>query len=527
MAVWTHIKLLTKLELCNLYGLNVLRFSRDRTVRKRAGFMLAVWAVLAMVLAVYAGGLSYGLTYLGMEEVIPPYLIALSSLLIFFFGMFKAGGVIFGREGYENLCSLPLTPAAVVGGRFVRMYVENLLPTLLILLPGIVIYARAVKPGMTFYLAVLLGIWAVPLLPMAGAVLVGALITGVSSRMRRKSLVSSALSILVVLAIFYGISRFSYMDGGLHLEQMRELADTVFSLLGKVYPPAVWLGRALTEGRWVGSLGWAAFSLGVFALVGACVSFWFRQICQSLFGSSARHDYEMGVLREDSVLRALCRREFKRYFSSTVYVTNTIIGPIMSCLFSGALLFVDLESLTGQLPISVDVCSLAPFAMAAMLCMMTTTSTSISMEGKNWWIIKSLPLSVKSVLDAKLLMNLLLLLPFYLLAELLLLLALHPGGAELVWMLLLPGVIILFSCVYGLTVNLHFPVMDWESEVRVVKQSASAVLGGMGGFLVSIVCVAVFLATPEAYASILKAALCVGMLLVTFLLYRRNCGKTI
>ncbi len=527
MAVLAQMKILTKLELCNLYGLNVLRFSRDRTAKKRAGAMLAVWMVLAVVLIVYTGGLSYGLVYLGLEKVIPAYLIAISSLLVFFFGMLKAGSALYSREGYEILCALPVTQAAVAGSRFVRMYVENLLPTLAILLPGIAVYAWAVRPGPAFYLAVLLGIWAVPLLPMAGAVLVGALVTGISSRMRHKSLISSALSILAVLAIFYGISRFSHMDGGLHPEQMRKLADTVFSLLGKVYPPAVWLGRALMEGSWGQSLGWAALSLGVFVLVGACVSFRFRQICQSLFGSSARHDYEMGDLKEDTVLRALCRREFKRYFSSTVYLTNTIIGPIMSCLFSGALLFVDLESLTGQLPIAVDVCSLAPFAMVGMLCMMTTTSTSISMEGKNWWIVKSLPLSVKSVLDAKLLMNLLLLLPFYLLSELLMLLALQPGGAELVWMLLLPGVIILFSCVYGLTINLRFPVMDWESEVTVVKQSASAMLGGMGGFLVSIVCLAVFFTAPEAYANILKAILCAGLLFTTFLLYRGNCRKTL
>lgn len=522
MAVLAQMKLLAKLELCNLYGLNVLRFSRDRTAKKRAGAMLAVWMVLAVVLIVYTGGLSYGLVYLGLEKVIPAYLIAISSLLVFFFGMLKAGSALYSREGYEILCALPVTQAAVAGSRFVRMYVENLLPTLAILLPGIAVYAWAVRPGPAFYLAVLLGIWAVPLLPMAGAVLVGALVTGISSRMRHKSLISSALSILAVLAIFYGISRFSHMDGGLHPEQMRKLADTVFSLLGKVYPPAVWLGRALTEGSWGQSLGWAALSLGVFVLVGACVSFRFRQICQSLFGSSARHDYEMGDLKEDTVLRALCRREFKRYFSSTVYLTNTIIGPIMSCLFSGALLFVDLESLTGQLPIAVDVCSLAPFAMVGMLCMMTTTSTSISMEGKNWWIVKSLPLSAKHILDAKILMNLLLVLPFYLAAEVMLFLAVRPGIMEALWTLLVPAVTIVFSCVYGITVNLHFPVLNWESEVSVVKQSASAVLGGIGGFILAILCLLAAMVVPEEYADVLRLGLCVVLILVTAVLYKGN-----
>lgn len=106
MAVLAQMKILTKLELCNLYGLNVLRFSRDRTAKKRAGAMLAVWMVLAVVLIVYTGGLSYGLVYLGLEKVIPAYLIAISSLLVFFFGMLKAGSALYSREGYEILLSL-------------------------------------------------------------------------------------------------------------------------------------------------------------------------------------------------------------------------------------------------------------------------------------------------------------------------------------------------------------------------------------------------------------------------------------
>ena len=162
------------------------------------------------------------------------------------------------------------------------------------------------------------------------------------------------------------------------------------------------------------------------------------------------------------MLGALCSREFKRYFSSSVYVTNTIIGPVMGCIISGALLFVDLDSVIGKLPLPVNVCSLVPFLLAGVMCMMPTVCASVSMEGKNWWIVKSLPLSAKSILDAKLLMNLILIMPFYLLAEVLLLLALRPGGMERVWLLLVPAVLILFTCVYGLAVNLRFPVMDWE-----------------------------------------------------------------
>lgn len=526
MGVLTQIRILAKLELRNMFGLNVLRFSRDGKVKKRAGGMLAVAAVLSVLLVVYMGGLSYGLIRLGLEAVIPAYLTAVASLIIFFFGLLKAGSVIYRKDGYEILCSLPLSQAAVIWSRFARMYVENLLFTLAVLLPGLGVYVWAVRPGLPFYAAALTAIWAVPLLPMACAALVGALVMGISSRMRHKSLAASGLSVAAVLAILYGVSRLSAMGGIVGPEIFRELSDTIFKVLKTIYPPAVWLGMALVRGDWVRSLGCAILSLAVFALAAAGISRSFHKIIRSLYGSLARHDYEMGDMREGSVLGALCGREFKRYFSSSVYVTNTIIGPVMGCILSGALLFVDLDSVIGQLPLPVNVCSLVPFLLAGIMCMMPTVCTSVSMEGKNWWILKSLPLSAKSILDAKLMMNLLLLLPFYLLAEVLLLLALKPGGMEMVWLLLIPAVMILFSCVYGLAVNLRFPVMDWESEVNVVKQSVSALLGGMGGFLLSFLCAAALFVVPERYADIFRAAFCGVLLSVTAFLYDGNCRKT-
>ena len=152
------------------------------------------------------------------------------------------------------------------------------------------------------------------------------------------------------------------------------------------------------------------------------------------------------------------------------------------------------------------------------------------MEGKNWWIAKSLPLSAKNILDAKILMNLLLFLPFYFLSEIFLILALRPGAEELLWLLLIPAVFLLFSCVYGITVNLHFPVLNWENEVSVVKQSASCVLGGMGGFLLAIPCAAGAAAAPEEYVWLIKGGICLALLLTTGFLYRKNnrfdlCGK--
>ena len=305
--MWGQLRTLIKLELCNIFGLNVFRFSKDKKAKSKSVMLLAVCICLLIMMVFYVGSLAAGLILLGAGEVVPSYLLMISSLLIFIFGMFKAGSVIFRKGGYDILCALPVSSTAVVAGRLVRMYVENLLIVLAVLLPGTAVYVWSLRPGPSFFLTLILGVWFVPLIPMAGAILIGALITGISSRMRHKSLAAAGLSILAMIGILYGSMRISAV-GDISLEMLKELTSFITELLGKVYPPAVWLGWAAVQGNLLQGLLFAGASLGMFGAVSAGTAFFFHQICRSLFGSSARHDYRMGRLKEDSLLVSLCRR---------------------------------------------------------------------------------------------------------------------------------------------------------------------------------------------------------------------------
>lgn len=517
-----QIRIMARLDLCNLLGINILRFTKDKRKKKRAVMLSVLWILLIIMLLFYVGGLSWGLVEIGAGEDVPAYVIAISSMLIFVFGILKAGSIIFRRQGYDMVVSLPVRKGAVVLGRFLRMYTENLLMAALVLLPGIAVYAWQMRPDVSFYLCAFLGIWSVPLLPMTGAILIGALVTGISSRMRHKSLVASTLTIVFVFAIMYGSSRLTSVEGMESLEIMEELSGMISAMLERFYPPAVLLGTAIVDGEISRCLMYTGLFLSVFAAAAAAVSACFQSICRNLYTTAARHDYQMGDLKADSALVSLCRKEFRRYFSSSIYVSNTIIGPLMGCVISGALLFTGPARVKELLPVPVDLAVIAPFLLAGTFCMMTTAATSVSMEGKEWWLAKSLPLPARTVLDAKLLMNLILILPFYLVSEVFLILALKPGLQDSFWMMVIPAVILLFACVYGIAVNLHFPVLDWENEVSVVKQSASAVLGGMGGAVLAILGGAGACLVPEGYSGGYRAVLCVLLLGITCLMYRKN-----
>ena len=68
-------------------------------------------------------------------------MLAVASFFLFFLGIFKAGGVVFKKEGYDIISSLPVSQSAIVVSRFLRLYIEDLLFALAVLLPGLSVYA--------------------------------------------------------------------------------------------------------------------------------------------------------------------------------------------------------------------------------------------------------------------------------------------------------------------------------------------------------------------------------------------------
>ena len=145
-----------------------------------------------------------------------------------------------------------------------------------------------------------------------------------------------------------------------------------------------------------------------------------------------------------------------------------------------------LDSLTDALEIPQlvpVVVQYLPFILALPLCMTGSASCAISMEGKTFWQLQVLPIPVKDIYLSKILWNLTLALPFYLVSVVLLLISVHPTGLTAVHYLLLPLVYLMFTAVLGLAANLLFPLLNWETEARVVKQSAAVLVSMLGSIL--------------------------------------------
>lgn len=509
--MFRQIRLLMKLQLVNVLGFNEARHAPEG---KRAGKLLGVAGallLLALIACAYVGMLCFAMAASGMAELAPPLLAMAVSLVIFFFTALRSGGVIFDLRSYDRLISMPLRPTAIVASRFGTMYLLDAAIALLVLLPGAVGCGLAVPQGARFYPAMLAGALVLPLIPLSLGVLVGALIYALSARMRRKNLAVIALSLALLVALVGG--SLYLQNGGVDPAALGAMMGDLAGTIARAYPPAGWFARGVA-----GSLANYALlilaSAALSALVAGGIGSRFGGICARLSERAARGGYRLGAQRKARAGWALYAREMRRYFASPVYVMNTLTGGVMALVIVVAMRFAARDMDFAEMGLGgAPLCALMALLMGLMFSIAPTTASAISMEGRAFWLLRSLPVSERQVYRAKIGVNLTVTLPFWLASEALICAWLKPEGAMAAAILLVPLGYVCFASTLGLLVNLHAPMLSWEAERQPVKQGKAMVLTMIAGFVCVIlpgVAMALIDGAATAICLVLAAALFAG-----------------
>ena len=566
-----EFRVMARLELINLFGLNSYRYTRDPKEKKKKRIMLIVFGFLGIVLLAYTGFTAYGFADFGLAEKIPMLYVLLAFAFQLGLDAMKAKSLIYRESDLELLIGLPIRGVHVAAARLLRLYVEGLLLTAAFFFPGMIICGIYTGAGVLFYVMILPVILILPILPAAVAAWVGILFAAIISRMRHKVLVEVLLAVIVVIGFFVIGFAFSNTNtlpdmtdeanGSATVvtektesaaeagsddektdeekkkeqeekrkaeqerikEQMAAAANKAVDAIEIGFPPVRILGDAIVQSDLAVLLIYLLISLAVLSVTGIVIGRNFFRISAKLLTVTRHREYHLESMAQQSVMKTLVKKEAARYFSSGVYVANTVIGPVLAVAFSVAAAFFDIsrpiEGLKG-LPFTVTLVAGVPYLLGFFFNMMAITSSSVSIEGKNWWIPRTLPLSAREILGAKLLFNLIFVAPFYGLSEIIMFFTLRVSFADRLWLLFLPGVSIVFAVLFGMFLNLKFPKFKWENETEVVKQGAAAGLTVLGAFLmllpgVGAVCL------PGQYHHLLNLVILLLISGISCLLYRK------
>jgi ABC-2 type transport system permease protein len=138
----------------------------------------------------------------------------------------------------------------------------------------------------------------------------------------------------------------------------------------------------------------------------------------------------------------------------------------------------ELESYVGSI-----LCAVFTVVFCLLNGMMIFTAPSVSLEGKTYWLIRSLPVSSADILRAKLKMHLWITVPVNAVCALVLAVAFRPSFPVAVLSVVIPVLYSVWVANIGLICGLCHPVLDWINEAQVVKQGTAILLTMLFAFL--------------------------------------------
>ena len=460
---------------------NIYRHSTDRKKRRKiVGNTIGVICLYIMVMA-YSIAMCIGYGQYGMIKDAPVMCALVISTLAFVFTLFKTNGYLFNFREYDMLMSLPFETRTVAACKFLYMYVNSLPWYLSISAAMMAGYGYYARPSLAVYPLWLVLSLFLPIIPMLAAAFLGFLIAKVSSGFRKTNIVQTVITMIFVVFCFS--LRFIIEDlfKNDKVEATLEKAAELTGNAAKTYLPAGWFSDAVTRQSIPAFLLLISVSVLLFALVFRVVGRSYRSINSALKSHAAAGKYRMSAQKQRSVVNAIAFKEFRRLTGSTAYMVNGGMGVILAALVGIITLIIGpdriIQTVTQGAPIDAAMLQPAiPFIVYFFVGMVATTACSPSLEGRNYWILQSLPVEKKTVYQGKMLFNMYLTVPFTVFSILCLCVAAKTPVLNTVLYLILGLALCAFSTAWGCVCGIRHMRLDWENEIEVIKQGSAVAI---------------------------------------------------
>lgn len=511
-----------RLEMLGVWITGAMRKNKKQSKLALVGFsalMIYALAALGFLFWHVFDTIAQPFHMMGLDWLYFSFTAVMSLGLMFVGSVFTAKAQLYEARDNDLLLSLPIKPSYILLSRLFMLFVINFVLDLLVAVPALLVCSRYEMLSAFGYVSYSIVFLLLPLLTLAVGALFAWLLSLATARVQRKSLVTTLLYIVFLVAYMY----FS-MNLNNVLMSLAADASGLAGSLGAV-APVYWMGIAIADDSIPALLGAAAVMLGSFLLMYALLSATFIKTATNKRGSRVKRAAEAVTVK--SARSALLRRELNRLTSCPPYMMNAGLGSLMAIIAAGALVVKrgDILALLAQIPDAGDYISVSILgALCVTASMMLYTCPSIALEGKSIWIAQSLPVDCREILRSKLRLHNVLSIPPVVLLAAVAAFMFKPSLLMTVLFFILPVLFSLFVGLFGLVENLRHPALDWTNETQAVKSGVGVLItmfGSWGILAVPVLCVIFVKSVPLTAAAL---GFTVLLALLCLLLYRLLMG---
>lgn len=429
------------------------------------GVLGGIFAGLSFALCSPLVSVDMGWLYYLIMTVLAVFLGALGSIFNTYSGLYLA-------KDNDLLLSLPIPIRTLIASRLITVYIMGAMYAAVVFIPAIIVYFLMAKPSPGAILGALLLLVLISVIVLILSCLLGFLVAKISLKLKHKSIVLVVVTLFWVLAYYY----FCVRARSVFADFTAHAVAYGAKIKGSAY--ILYLFGRVGEGDPVAVL----FSV---LIVGVCLGITWLLLSRSFLGiatASAKNGFvrhQTGRLRRKSVFIALLGKEFGRFTSSANYMLNCGLGTLVMLIVAVLMMIKGkfASELLSQIFQSTDFIAMLVICGVCMLSSMNDmTAPSISLEGKNLWLLQSLPISSWQVLKAKISMQLILTNIPLLVCSVCAWFVFDFGLCSGIFLLLIPQLYAVLFALFGLSLNLKNPSFTWTSEIAPLKQSLPPVL---------------------------------------------------
>lgn len=423
------------------------------------------------------------------------YFIIMSVLAVLlgaFGSVFNTFSMLYMGKDNDLLLSLPIPEKFIIVSRLVGVYLLGTMYSVSVTLPTLVVYF--IDAG--FHIGALFGgiIWmlVISVIVLLLSCLLGFVVAKVSTKLKHKNFITVFIA-LVGFGLYYFVcfKLTTIMDNIVTnaLTYGKNVKESAYGL---------YLFGMMPTGDIVSILIFVAISVVMVAAVWFLLSKTFISIATST-GATVRIEYKEKLAKQKGVFQALLAKEFARFFGSATYMLNCGLSVVLIPIFGIVILIKanDVQELISEIVgTNTDVIALGIIISLCWLASMNDiVAPSVALEGKNLWVLRSLPVSTISILRAKILLHLILTVVPLFFTSVCACVAFHLTPVENVFVIVEPILIAVLFALFGMFLGLEKkPNLNWTNEMYPIKQSMSVMLALFAGWAYIGIIVALYFA---------------------------------
>ena len=462
--------------------------------RMRSRAAIAAWFIFYVLIMVgLLGGmftalsltLCSALTQSGMGWL---YFLLMSGISLFlgvFGSVFNTYSGLYLATDNELLLSLPIPVRTIMAARLMNVYLMGTMYSATVLLPALIVYWAVAGITAARVICGLLLFLIVTVIVLLLSCILGWGVAKISLRLKNKSFITVLVSLL-----FVGGYYFFYFKASDWIRDIIQNAEVYGEKIkGAAY--GLFLFGKIGEGSWLAAGLYTVITAILFALVWMVMSRSFLSIATAS-GSISKARYVEKPIRQKTAFGALIGKEFARFASSPNYMLNCGLGILLIPACGVMMLIMGRDVCAALNQVLAGRPGSAAVLLCTALCLVSSmndmAAPSVSLEGKNLWILQSLPVRPQGVLRAKVAVQLILTEIPMLFSAVCAAMIVPASPAVKAMVCITPVIYSAFSALFGLTIGVRMPVLTWTNEIAPIKQSGavSIVLFSSWGFVAAL-----------------------------------------